>query len=223
MTRPRRSCTGSFAARPRAGWRASPRPGGWRPIPTRVTLVRPLLAVSRDEIRDYLCRARPTVPRGSIQHRSHADPRPHPPRPVAQAGERVQPQGRRGTGAAGVTHRIVSEPPSRPTCASSCAASVITKTPHAVVLKHPYLSSIPSFLRAEVLRRVWRSVGWPEAGMSAKRWRRLAALAPKQGHRPRRDWRARHHFHRELLPSPATIAATRDRLLGSKQRGADCA
>jgi tRNA(Ile)-lysidine synthase len=28
-----------------------------------------------------------------------------------------------------------------------------------------------------VLRRVWRSAGWPEAGMSAKRWRRLAALA----------------------------------------------
>ena len=36
------------------------------------------------------------------------------------------------------------------------------------------------FLRAEVLRRVWREAGWPEAGMSARRWRRLAILARNQ-------------------------------------------
>ena len=53
MTRPRRSSTGSFAAPARAGWRASRRPGGWRPT-RQITLVRPLLAVSRGEIRDYL-------------------------------------------------------------------------------------------------------------------------------------------------------------------------
>ena len=45
-----------------------------------------------------------------------------------------------------------------------------------MVLKHAYLSSVPDLLRSEVLRRVWRRAGWPEGGMSARRWRRLAAL-----------------------------------------------
>jgi tRNA(Ile)-lysidine synthase len=39
---------------------------------------------------------------------------------------------------------------------------------------------LPVFLRAEVLRRVWREAGWPQAGMSARRWRRLAILARSQ-------------------------------------------
>jgi tRNA(Ile)-lysidine synthase len=44
-------------------------------------------------------------------------------------------------------------------------------------LKRPALVEYPAFLRAEVLRRVWRRAGWPESGMSAERWRRLAGLA----------------------------------------------
>ena len=39
------------------------------------------------------------------------------------------------------------------------------------------LRQSPIFLRAEVLRRVWRLAGWPEASMSAQRWHRLASLA----------------------------------------------
>ncbi len=35
---------------------------------------------------------------------------------------------------------------------------------------------VPAFVRAEVLRRIWRCAGWPEGSMSAERWRRLAAL-----------------------------------------------
>ena len=50
------------------------------------------------------------------------------------------------------------------------------QAPDCVVLKHGFLRSIPAFQRAEVLRRVWRNAGWPEASMSARRWRRLAAL-----------------------------------------------
>ena len=46
-----------------------------------------------------------------------------------------------------------------------------------IELRRDRLLRSPIFLRAEVLRRVWRQAGWPEAGMSAKRWRRLALLA----------------------------------------------
>jgi tRNA(Ile)-lysidine synthase len=47
--------------------------------------------------------------------------------------------------------------------------------PARVVLDRQALVRVPRFLVAEVLRRVWRRAGWPEAGMSARRWRRLAA------------------------------------------------
>ena len=36
---------------------------------------------------------------------------------------------------------------------------------------------LPRFQRVERLRQVWRRAGWPEAGMTARRWRRLASLA----------------------------------------------
>ncbi len=55
-------------------------------------------------------------------------------------------------------------------------SAVLTHGPDCVVLKHGFLRSVPAFQRAEVLRRVWRKAGWPEASMSARRWRRLAAL-----------------------------------------------
>jgi tRNA(Ile)-lysidine synthase len=48
---------------------------------------------------------------------------------------------------------------------------------YQIELRRDRLLQSPIFLRAEVLRRVWRQAGWPEAGMSAKRWRRLALLA----------------------------------------------
>lgn len=49
-----------------------------------------------------------------------------------------------------------------------------------IELHRDRLLRYPLFLRAEVLRRVWRQAGWPEAGMSARRWRRLASLARSQ-------------------------------------------
>jgi tRNA(Ile)-lysidine synthase len=59
-------------------------------------------------------------------------------------------------------------------------AATITVAPHCVVLKHLFLSSLPGHLRAEVLRRVWRRMGWPEGEMSARRWRRLSALVAQR-------------------------------------------
>jgi tRNA(Ile)-lysidine synthase len=49
-----------------------------------------------------------------------------------------------------------------------------------VELRRDWLLELPVFLRAEVLRRVWREAGWPEVGMSARRWRRLALLTGSQ-------------------------------------------
>jgi tRNA(Ile)-lysidine synthase len=46
-----------------------------------------------------------------------------------------------------------------------------------IELRRDRLLLLPLFLRAEVLRRIWREAGWPEAGMSAKRWRRLGRQA----------------------------------------------
>ncbi len=37
--------------------------------------------------------------------------------------------------------------------------------------------ALPAFLRSEMIRSAWRRAGWPEQGMSARRWRRLARLA----------------------------------------------
>ncbi len=39
------------------------------------------------------------------------------------------------------------------------------------------LVRLAPFERAELLRRAWRRAGWPEAGMDARRWRRLARWA----------------------------------------------
>ncbi len=53
---------------------------------------------------------------------------------------------------------------------------MITESPDRIVLDHRPLQSASGYLRSEVLRRILRGVGWPEASMSARRWHRLAAL-----------------------------------------------
>jgi tRNA(Ile)-lysidine synthase len=56
-------------------------------------------------------------------------------------------------------------------------AVLVSRKPDQVILKRPVLERSPRYLRAEVLRAFWRRLGWPEAGMDRRRWRRLAALA----------------------------------------------
>ncbi len=82
------------------------------------------------------------------------------------------------------------------------------------MLKHGFLQSIPLFQRAEVLRKVWRTAGWPEASMSASRWRRLAALV-EQDEVLRVDVGARVEvsteksflvLRRRAAPSPPSVA-----------------
>jgi tRNA(Ile)-lysidine synthase len=60
-------------------------------------------------------------------------------------------------------------------------AAVITSFSHEhVELRRDGLLALPVFLRSELLRRIWRRAGWPEQGMTASRWRRLAVLARRE-------------------------------------------
>jgi len=140
-----------------------------------VTLVRPLLAITRDRIRDYLAglgqpyredlsNADLTRTRARIRHdllpKLAAEYNPK----VAHALARL------GSFMASFQRALEAD------IRELERSAVITRAPDFVVLKHGFLRSIPAFQRAEVLRRVWRRAAWPEASMSARRWWRLAAL-----------------------------------------------
>jgi tRNA(Ile)-lysidine synthase len=59
---------------------------------------------------------------------------------------------------------------------AAAGSSIISVTHDCLVLKHAFLQSSPRFLLTEVLRVLWKRACWPEASMSARRWRRLASL-----------------------------------------------
>ena len=59
-------------------------------------------------------------------------------------------------------------------------AATVSIGDFAVELLNEPLRALPLSVRAEVIRRVWTSVGWPEREMNAERWLRLA-LAVESG------------------------------------------
>ena len=145
----------------------------------RITLVRPLLDVPRCALRDHLAalgqpfrddetNADQSRTRSRIRHdllpKLAADYNPRVAEALVRLGRLAAASGR----ALAADVRAMAK------------AATITVAPHCVVLKHPFLSALPSHLRAEVLRRVWRQVGWPEGEMSARRWRRLSALVQQR-------------------------------------------
>jgi tRNA(Ile)-lysidine synthase len=145
----------------------------------RITLVRPLLDVSRRAIRAHLAtlgqpfrddetNAELTRTRSRIRHdllpKLEVEYNPR----VAEALVRL------GSLAAASCRASESE------VRAMAKAATITVAPDCLVLKHGFLSSLPGHLRAEVLRRLWRGAGWPEREMSARRWRRLSALVPQR-------------------------------------------
>jgi tRNA(Ile)-lysidine synthase len=141
----------------------------------RLTLVRPLLGVTRSEVRDYLAaRQQPFRDDASNADLSRTRARiRHDLLPklatdynsnVALALVRLGALARSFEQAMEADLRELER------------SAVITFAPDFIVLKHGILRSVPAFERAEVLRRLWRKAGWPEASMSASRWRRLVAL-----------------------------------------------
>jgi tRNA(Ile)-lysidine synthase len=145
----------------------------------KVTLARPLLDVTRQQLRDFLAGlAQPfrqdesnadlTRTRVRIRHdllpKLAAEYNPQ----VASALVRL------GTLAAAMERSLEAD------IDEMKRAVVIKSAATGVVLKSGFLASMPRHLRAEVLRRIWRDLGWPEAGMTARRWLRLARLAEKE-------------------------------------------
>lgn len=149
-----------------------------RPLAGGVTLIRPLLDVSRSEIRNYLESLGQTwredatnADRARTRSRIRLDLIPklqdeYNPK-VIEALIRL---GR----LAGSEHRTCERRLARITRDATVddpADSVL------LVLQLDRLIDLPTIPRAETIRLAWRAAGWPERAMTAQRWRRLAALA----------------------------------------------
>ncbi len=152
-----------------------------RSIGDGLTLVRPLLDVSRQDIRAFLdgfgqvyrddaSNADTRRTRARIRHdllpRLAADYNPQ----IVEALVRL------ARLAAG-SERAVREPIRNLERLARRPASHREE----VAFDRVVLAGCPEFLRAEVIRRGWRRQGWPESGMSADRWRRLAGFARGPG------------------------------------------
>jgi tRNA(Ile)-lysidine synthase len=163
-------------------------PKGLAGIPARrrlsagVVLVRPLLDLTREQIRSYLddigqpfrddtTNADRTRTRARIRHdllprlRDEYNPR------VADALVRL---GRLSSRAGRIIEARAAE-----------VERAVTRRigSQEIVLDRNALSGLPRYLRSEVLRRSWRRAGWPEAAMSEPRWGRLATLARRRAGR----------------------------------------
>jgi tRNA(Ile)-lysidine synthase len=146
-----------------------------RPLAAGVSLVRPLLPVSRAAVRTYLDRlgqpyrddatnADLSRTRARIRHdllpKLAAEYNPA----IVAALVRL---GRLAGGSSRSLQRRLIEME---------RVATIWAEADSIGLNRQVLAEYPGFLRAELLRRVWRRVGWPEGSMSARRWRRLARL-----------------------------------------------
>ncbi|WP_422931579.1 tRNA lysidine(34) synthetase TilS [Singulisphaera sp. PoT] len=145
-------------------------------VPGKPVLLRPLLSVSRLELRAYLeqlgqpyCEDASNANLAYTRVRLRMDLLPklaedYNPR-VAEALIRLGEQASASLRA----HR-------RP-LANLLRRAIVSTTGDRIVLECEALRSSPGFLRVEVLRRAWRRARWPEAVMSARRWERLGSLA----------------------------------------------
>lgn len=151
-----------------------------RPLSDRVTLVRPLLTTTRQDVRAYLetlgqpfredaTNADLSRTRARIRHdlipRLEADYNP-------RIRESVQRLGALAGAMSEASDRLV---------ARRARKAVIEADATAVSLRCAILRPLPPVLRAEALRSVWRQQGWPEQSMNVGRWRRLARLVGRSG------------------------------------------
>ncbi|MDR3622476.1 MAG: tRNA lysidine(34) synthetase TilS [Paludisphaera borealis] len=154
-------------------------PRGLAGIPPRralgpaVALVRPLLDVTRREIRDELARLNQTCREDpSNDDVSHTRARIRHellPRLAAEYNPQiVAALGRLGGLAA--AERVALDSLIRPIE----AAAVRSIDPDRIVLDRRALIAHSPFVIAEIVRRAWRAVGWPEMAMTAGRWQRIA-------------------------------------------------
>ena len=161
-------------------------PHGLAGIPPRrtlapgLTLVRPLLDVSRAELRDYL----DALGQPSREDASNAD--------LSRTRARLR-------------HDLLPKLADdyNPNVADALARlakfaarerrhrlrdlerlSAWTVGPDEIVFQTRQLEPLPGWLRAEAIRSAWRGAGWPEGAMDARRWQRLARAVRRR--HPRR-------------------------------------
>lgn len=148
---------------------------GRRRLAPGVGLVRPLLDVTRAEVRDYLgaigqpfredstnldtSRTRARI-RLDLLPRLAEGYNPD----VAAALVRL---GRIASDADRALGRVAAE---------ALGALTLEVGPDAIVLDRPGLDRLDRAGRVDLLRLAWRRLGWPEGEMAARRWRRLADL-----------------------------------------------
>jgi tRNA(Ile)-lysidine synthase len=153
-------------------------------VEPKLTLIRPLLRVSRRELREFLTtidqayredetNAVLSRTRGRIRHdllpKLAAEYNPAVGEALVRLGEL----------SASLERAITRD------ALAAARSATITSAHDAVVLKHGLLRSTPRVMRTEILRHAWRRAGWPEASMSADRWHRLAALIRREAIEPR--------------------------------------
>ena len=150
-----------------------------RALDVGVVLVRPLLEVSRQEIRHYLSRlgqpfrddasnADPLRTRARIRHNLL-------PKLTAEYNPRVAESLVRLARLASGSIRSIDREARR-----IHRAAALFADRDAVSFHREALMAHPVFLRAEVLRLAWRRAGWPERGMDEARWNRLARLVRRR-------------------------------------------
>ena len=146
-----------------------------RPLAAGITLVRPFLKVAREEVRASLVelgQAYRDDASNNDQSRTRARIR-HDllPKLAAEYNPKVaEALVRLGELAA------ASDRSDRRRVLEMVRIATIEANSDEVALDRAALGRFSRFDRTEVLRLAWRRAGWPEAGMSAERWRRLADL-----------------------------------------------
>jgi tRNA(Ile)-lysidine synthase len=148
---------------------------GRRTLAPGVVLVRPLLGVSRAEVRAYL----DAIGQGFREDSTNRDTTRTRSRIrlelLPELAEKYNP------GVAGALVRLgrIALDSTRSLerlALGRLLGLVLESGPDRVVLDRPALEELAPFERVEVLRLAWRGSGWPEGSMDARRWRRLAKL-----------------------------------------------
>jgi tRNA(Ile)-lysidine synthase len=151
-----------------------------RPLSGSVTLIRPLLASSRHDLRNWLHRleqpwredatnASPRYARNRIRN----DVLPY-------LRENVGPQADdallRIAEQSGEAQNLIDQ-----LAEQLLAACDVSTASDGIALNVAPLTNQPPLLVAEALRSAWRAAGWPEQAMTHRWWRELAALAQLPG------------------------------------------
>ncbi|HEV3165853.1 MAG TPA: tRNA lysidine(34) synthetase TilS [Isosphaeraceae bacterium] len=146
-----------------------------RPLTASVQLVRPLLGITRQEVRSHLAvlgqpfrddatNADLARTRSRIRHDLL-------PRLAVEYNPRViEALVRLGRLAGSSQHVLKGQ------VEQLLRSAKVSISPQAVVLLCGPLLSVPLILRVEVIRTVWRQAGWPEGRMGASDWLRIAAM-----------------------------------------------